>query len=248
MSHTRAYTFRDTPTDAEIFERFEDKIGGHARDTLAKTSPLANKNEYGTHFPFIPYRMTNFLQILRKLRTAFPVYPDPTFLDAGCGIGTKVRAAYDLTFRAHGIDLNTDYLLYATKVFDPGGYLSTSHPVFSQHDIITYPDYSAFDIIYFFNPLSERKLEVQFETHLAQSAKPGALIYGIRCHQHIEPPFTKELGYTYLGCNVWIRSQRGHRLNYLRRLLDSSRFNWQRHTRNKDWSIQTAIDPIALGM
>lgn len=117
------------------------------------------------------------------------VYPyEYSFVDAGCGVGHKVFLASRLGFeKITGIDIEYQYLSAAKKTikqFCEDGivkhYLFKKIKFIEQNILET--NYSNFDIIYFYVPLSDHDKEIKFEKKIVETAKSGAIIIGIGNH------------------------------------------------------------------
>jgi hypothetical protein len=96
------------------------------------------------------------------------------FLEVGCGIGRNVHLLSS-TNRFHlekvdGFDIVEDYINVGKKHF--GSDLSLF-----VDDCMTF-DYGGYDVIYFYRPLQDERLEKRFEDHLVESMKSGAYIVG----------------------------------------------------------------------
>jgi SAM-dependent methyltransferase len=98
------------------------------------------------------------------------------FLDVGCGVGQKVFMAGCFGFRAYGLELRKELIAAGESLFrrlDLDTYESNR---FIQGNALTYPDYNAFDILYFYCPLFKQELEMEMEKKLATDAKPGTIV------------------------------------------------------------------------
>jgi protein-L-isoaspartate O-methyltransferase len=119
-----------------------------------------NNNNY---YPNASFSLLRFLARLRSIQKLCG--PGSSFLDVGCGLGNKVWIAQELGFDAYGIELNKKYAEIACAYVGPGRVLC--------QDGVTYPDYSKYDVIYFYNPMPSGELE----TAILNGARDGAIIY-----------------------------------------------------------------------
>ena len=144
-------------------------------------------------FPYIPLQLAPFLEQLFKARSIlnpdwvsqrYSTYPRPSFIDVGCGIGTKVLIAKQFCLDYYGIEINKKYVEVARKLL--GDYKKT----ILQGDARKH-DYSPYDIIYFYCPMRvmykkdkkgnyssepDNRNEVALEQHIITTAKVGAII------------------------------------------------------------------------
>lgn len=130
------------------------------------------KNDRG-EFEYIPLYMEQFFN---QLHYAIQLVGDKCnikFIDVGCGIGTKClcAAAYSYRIDAYGLEIYKPYVKAAKKLVKESG----SHRVEIIEDDALTADYSLFDLIYFYCPLSSNDLEVKLEKQIIKTAKAGAL-------------------------------------------------------------------------
>lgn len=97
-----------------------------------------------------------------------------TFLEVGCGRGRLVhllsctdRFNFD---KIHGFDISEPMIKSGQARYGLGNNL------FVQ-DCMTF-DYSGYDVVFFYRPLSDDDAQTAFETRLVETLKPGALILG----------------------------------------------------------------------
>jgi protein-L-isoaspartate O-methyltransferase len=132
------------------------------------------KTEAG-EYPFIPLYANRFIEQLNAakqiMRKEFAPKPLISFIDVGCGIGTKVllaqRCLGQFSANFFGIEISKQYLTMAKKLV-PGGKFICADAI--KHD------YSPYDIIYFYCPLSNYKLQMKLERRIMTTAHKGALV------------------------------------------------------------------------
>jgi len=142
-------------------------------------NPATDETVSDSAYPFIPHYSPvvlaqTFIRVEKYLYNK-GIKHDPTFLDAGCGIGNIMLLARSAGFDVSGIDLNPDLIELAH-------YLLDSHVVHENSftldiaNILSYNKYNTFDVIYYYHPLSDSKLESEFEKKVEDEAKEGAII------------------------------------------------------------------------
>ena len=120
---------------------------------------------------------TDSLKAAAALRITTPTSDPPHFVDVGCGIGTKLVAAHSIlrySYQITGIEYFKPYAKVAKA-------LTENQP--DTHIIIgnaLQQSYEAYDIIYFYCPMSDRAKEVKLECRIIATAKPGALFIPFR--------------------------------------------------------------------
>jgi SAM-dependent methyltransferase len=95
------------------------------------------------------------------------------FLDVGCGGGIKVLLAAEIFDNSHGFDLDPAYVEAAEAMLSQ---LDAPHCEVSQGDALRFEDYGAYDVIYFYQPMSDdTQLEV-LEARIVEHARPGTIL------------------------------------------------------------------------
>ncbi|MEP5731623.1 MAG: class I SAM-dependent methyltransferase [Sulfitobacter sp.] len=136
-------------------------------------------------FQYIPYDLSGFAAVLIKLADLLPDDPDfrhsrqpirpLSFCEVGCGIGRNLNIVKNQEIlpvaKAVGFDIVPEYIETAQRLYDLG------EDVF-VHDAMAF-DYGGFDLVFFYRPFSDDKLEAKFENHLIDSVKSGAVIIGM---------------------------------------------------------------------
>jgi SAM-dependent methyltransferase len=117
-------------------------------------------------FGWAPYDLDVFA---RLLDAAIAVAPGVSFLDAGCGLGTKCLLATERGLDAYGIDRVEAYVAQATR-------LGARAEVADVRDWARYGD---FDVVYACHPLRE-PAETGFERWLHEQMNPGAVWMTLR--------------------------------------------------------------------
>ena len=135
-------------------------------------------------YPFIPNsagRMLYEFQILKKFIEKEKRWSghncSPTkFLDAGCGIGNIMLLAHGLKMcnRTHGIEYFKETFNAAKQWL--GEWRSHTDYHLFRADIMKFSKYKDYDIIYFYCPFSDERLQVRFEERLENHMKVGAIL------------------------------------------------------------------------
>jgi len=99
----------------------------------------------------------------------------PTFIDAGCGIGNIVMIARCIGYRAYGIELNDKYVDMAEEILT-SQIATYDHYNVKKGDILKEGDWGKYNVIYYFQPIKDQQLEIEFEKKVEEMAKPGAFI------------------------------------------------------------------------
>jgi len=140
-------------------------------------------------YPFIPMSIGHALGIFEWLSELLKKEKrwsgfnrsDSKFLDAGCGIGNIMLLASlcSLTSEYHGIE-------FFEKTAERGRtwlglnssrtkYIGSKFNIF-QDDILTFKNYSDYNIIYFYCPMFEARLQIRFEERLEDEMHVGAVL------------------------------------------------------------------------
>ena len=135
-------------------------------------------------FAYIPIEMNELFEVLFALEDILSSDPDYkhselphrplTFVEVGCGIGRNIHLL-GATNRFHfekidGFDVVEEYIKIGKKHF--GEELS----IFVE-DCMDF-DYSGYDVIYFYRPLQDERMQKRFEDFLIKTMKTGAYIIG----------------------------------------------------------------------
>jgi len=101
-------------------------------------------------------------------------HPGPVrFLDVGCGGGMKVAMASEFFDEAAGLDYDPGYVEAASRNFAAMG-MTRCHAF--QADGLAYAGYGGFDVIYFFQPMSDQDGLLALERAIVAGARQRALL------------------------------------------------------------------------
>lgn len=129
-----------------------------------------------THYRDIPLSgayFINLLQAAQRILLAQGHSGPVRFIDIGCGGGTKVLAASAMFEVAHGLEYSPAYAAKAQQFLER---LGVDAAVIRTGDALTFEDYGAYDVIYFYRPLKDPALAAQMEARVLAQARPGTVI------------------------------------------------------------------------
>ena len=129
------------------------------------------------HFHFIARETEPLLRMLIHLRSHFGEQRKKIkFLDCGCGIGNVVILARFAGFDAYGVEYDKQTLKRGKEVLPLFGVESSK---LHQGDLLEYPDFDKYDVLYGYCPMSHGGKERTFEKKLYKDMKIGAMLIGI---------------------------------------------------------------------
>ena len=197
-----------------MFELAAARLNNSLNDEKRDYNPLQKNKKY---FKCIHYRNTDFMEKIAaaKRHLDYDAWY-PKFLDVGCGVGQKVFLAGLAGFTAHGIELRKPFVKKANELlteYDETAVYqskksSKSNTRVSYADGIKYTKYNEFDVIYFYRPIADDKLQEKLETKIAKDAKKGAVVvavYSPIVFDKNHPIFIKN-GWTEIERNIFQKS------------------------------------------
>jgi SAM-dependent methyltransferase len=121
-----------------------------------------------------------FIGLIQNLKDHVYNLSSLSFVDAGCGLGHKLVLAYALGFlKITGLEIDPLYCQKARTICrnikEHGRVFWHFEPEIKKEDIIQ-SDFSSYDVIYFYHPLSDDKKQTRFEKRVVDTAKKGAII------------------------------------------------------------------------
>lgn len=128
-------------------------------------------------FQFIPANLDQILYFLDEIveyynKKGISIH-SLKFLDAGCGIGNILMIANLMGFNAYGIEIDSRNIRIAKKL------VTNSYRIrfeITKGDILTFKNYSHYDVIYFYYPLYDYEKQKRFEAKLVNDMKVGAIV------------------------------------------------------------------------
>lgn len=162
----------------QLLGTFEDFVAGDTKQTEAKAQKKGS-------YHYIPLRLDRFVeQVADAIKILAIIAGNERdraehikFIDVGCGIGTKMLVAHDaFGLVPCGIEYNQRYVHRANQLLNTINRHGNKRMfVIIRGDAIKH-DYAWYDLIYFYCPLSNEKLQIKLEERIIATAKPGALI------------------------------------------------------------------------
>lgn len=146
-------------------------------------------------YGWAPYDLDDFV---RMLNVAISVTNRMSFVDVGCGIGTKCMAARTAGLSSYGIDCVPEYVEAAR-----------SRDVRCEvADAYTWSHYDEFGIVYVSHPFRVKALEVKLEQRILRQMAPGAVFMTPRRAAEIPDGWTTVLEEKYArDVEPYIRSR-----------------------------------------
>ncbi len=157
----------------EVFINVSNRFLG----LLANDASRSSINDTSLEYPFVAMDSRQVFRQLALVRrhlgldreqTQGATPAPPTFLDVGCGIGNVMLLAEQMGFDAYGLEKDRDPCAMARRLFD--------RDRVSDADIWEYRHYHRFQVIYYFRPFADRKLQQEFERMIEERIPPGTLL------------------------------------------------------------------------
>jgi len=137
------------------------------------------KKSNPNHYCFIPSSQTGnvvrrIMHAQQRLRSQDRIR-QLKFLDCGCGIGNILVIASCLGLDATGIEYELDTYKLGKSVFTSGS-TSERRIRIIKGNVIFFRHYGDYDIIYYYTPIHNRKMQMKFMKKLAKNVKIGAIV------------------------------------------------------------------------
>jgi SAM-dependent methyltransferase len=124
---------------------FQEVIGKYLRE--------ANEKGYEKGYSFIPLnRFPEILDVAMEFSKHLGV-KKPRFLDVGCGFGFTLALAEEKGCDASGIEFFPSYVHVGNRFL-----CRLCNAEITQCDALTFGDYGKFDIIYYYEPMTDAEL------------------------------------------------------------------------------------------
>ncbi len=153
-----------------------DKYLGHvAQDEDAK--------EYGC-FQYVSHNQKKFFINMYKAMRILDCLgssEQTSFLDVGCGIGTKSFLASTLFTQADGVEFDKNYFNIAKKIHASSSIDYTKNIKFFENDALKFDSYGDYDVIHLYRPFHDSDKQSELEEKIVTDAKENALIIGVLC-------------------------------------------------------------------
>lgn len=139
----------------------------------------------GVHYPYIPLPYDSFIENLSVVGPG----NGRSFLDVGCGIGTKLVMANKMGWKVSGIEIHEPYMEKATLI--------APFAELERIDANLYDGYGDFDLVYLYNPMIEVRRSALLARHIVSLMRPGAFLFAAA--YLIEIPGTTRIQ----GTDIW---------------------------------------------
>ncbi len=247
------YHFANLKTNYSL-EKKNKGLGEDLDTALSGMSNLvhAQKAEYGSggtrssnesnegSYPFIPLETRYLFYQLKYLKSY--LFNEPRwsgyqnnrskFLDAGCGCGNVILMAnmHLLCSYQHGIEFFPETADKAENWLGTHRYKNEVQFKIIRKDIMKFRGYKDYDVIYFYCPFDDNRLQITFEERLENSMKVGAVLIAnlkkggrIRNDKRLE-----RIDTGYEEGQMFIKIKDGHR-----KMSESDQYRGPKSTRTK---------------
>ena len=146
-------------------------------------------------YPYIPFSNGQFVRIVDEAMAIYKNIADrkshqrPRFLDAGCGIGSKVRLAASRGFHSDGVEILKKYCDIARKVCDR---VCDSSSIIHS-DLREFNGFGNYDVIYTYSPMLSSASNKAWQMRMAEQAKERALF--LNCTAMPTLPYIHQIEY-----------------------------------------------------
>lgn len=135
-------------------------------------------------YPFIPLGIEKQIRWMSKVKEElignkrYISQEKPVkFLDAGCGCGNAMLMAYatGLASECHGIEYSPEMADKAEVFLGTKNEKGWMFKVFRE-DIMAFKYYNKYDVLYYYCPFVDKRLQVRFEEYIEDKMKVGAIL------------------------------------------------------------------------
>lgn len=154
-----------------------ERIISNLEDTIARMIiPAAEKErkKRDGEYEYIPLGLEAFQTQITVAHGLLADTANASFIDVGCGIGTKVALARLKFPRAYGIEITPEYAEVARRLLSRFNTLSDKDEYIICGNALEH-SYKPYDVIYFYCPFMQPDLQIKLEQHLVKTAKKGAI-------------------------------------------------------------------------
>jgi protein-L-isoaspartate O-methyltransferase len=128
----------------------------------------------------IPLSGDEFINLMRasyRIAQAMALPRPRSFLDVGCGGGSRSFAAASFFEIADGLEYDPDYYAASKELFRR---VNPIRCTAIEGDALQFDDYSSYQIIYFYRPMTKDAMLVDLENRILSQAAPGTIIVAPR--------------------------------------------------------------------
>jgi len=134
-----------------------------------------NNRDMVDYFPFIKNdEILRLIDKFRAIRKQLPEQKDYKFLDVGCGVGNIMKIAKNFFCTVNGIEIDKRNIDRAKMLF--GDYYVKKIFNINAFD---FKDYNKYDVIYYYCPIKEHKIQRKLEKLIERKMKVGAYLIPI---------------------------------------------------------------------
>lgn len=174
-----------------------DKYGGAKRRN--------DKKRYWKYIPENSHRVLKAIKLSCEYLEARGKYKeDLKFIDCGCGIGNVLSTAKFVGLKnLYGIeyDEKTYNIAWAMKEILKDGWGNGTKCSVRKGDILNHNGYNKYDIIYYYCPIDDWKLQQKFERKVADTCKKGTIVIGF----YSNDTFRKDRRFKQIGDSVFVK-------------------------------------------
>jgi SAM-dependent methyltransferase len=153
----------------------EDKEYSYT-ELLRMETAFAGQGDTEEWYGWSPFGLKKFNELLQL--AADRSEPNAFFLEAGCGIGTKLYRARQLGLWEYGMDINSSFIDHARDVLGVRAYVG------SVQDM----PYDKADITYLSRPYKDDDKEIEYEKMVHEQIRNGTIL--IAAWAAVKPPWT----------------------------------------------------------
>lgn len=183
---------REFRTDYHIMKTIASKFISCAHPYTGKEQGKISRDK--GYYPFIPNSLNHAMELLKSAKKISNKAQEhgagwsPYFLDAGCGIGNIMCLASELGYITHGVErcrknVNVAKQAVNARSVDPGPKFVMGSKVFCG-DLFNFKHYHRYDVIYYYCPISDYKVEMKFEQLVEDKMKKGAVLVACNKQDH----------------------------------------------------------------
>ncbi len=114
---------------------------------------------------YVPWELNSFI---RALTVAIDATPGRSYLEIGCGIGTKMAIVAQMGFEVYGIEIRPQYIAIAHHL--------CPEATIVQADASGWDEYGRFDLIYSYRPFIQDSRQDEFDRYQTECIRSGSIL------------------------------------------------------------------------
>jgi SAM-dependent methyltransferase len=154
-----------------------------AQDRFSMVNPYnsyRNSDVREGMYEYVPSRISvGYIREAMRIFKARTGRNAKTFLDLGCGKGAVLYTALEANLEPTGVEISKELLKIAKQIQNLNIIPDSEKITFIQGNILKWVPDKAYDIVYFFRPLSDAALFLQFVKHVHRVFPIGQQIIAI---------------------------------------------------------------------